>query len=322
MTSNAINELYGGFVSTLPANLQQLGRSLPHVLALAPDPRTPWSDVFSNEVTLNAPALVGESFPRLDRELIRRAVLGHALSVIEAFGVDRVADGQVRPTPELLGLLEHLRNARDAVLERVWAGTAKAARLADAEARDAIREEHELLSCIGAATFVEYRRISLGKQAVGFPASLALARAAGATDSQLEEVKRALRGVWLGLQFEDDAVDWEDDWSRGQGAWAVSLARRRLEAVKQLESDERPTEPDLIRRRVFNMRVLYLMLREARYQYRGAWRYSRILGAHHLADWAEKRKLRADELLPLEEKHAGYVVRSRKLAAWAAEVLS
>jgi hypothetical protein len=320
--SYAIDELYGGFVGTLPANLQGLARSLPHVLGLAPLRNASWSEVFSHEVTLGAPALFSEILPRVEAELTRRAVLGHALSVIEAFGVDRVADGQVQATPELLALLEHVRGARDAVLDKVWPGTAKASRDADIETRSAINEEHALLSRVGAATFDEYRRISLAKQAVGFPASLALARAGGATVSQVEEIKRALQGVWLGLQFEDDAVDWEDDWRRGQGAWAVSLARRRLETVKQLDADERPTEPDLIRRRVFNMRVLYLMLREARHQYRVAWRYARILNASRLAAWAERRKLHTEDLLPHEDRHAGYVVRARKLAAWAAEVLS
>jgi hypothetical protein len=317
-----VDELYGGFVETLPPDLRGLAGSLSYVLGLAPVQGLRWSEVFGQEVTLSAPALVAETFPRLGAELVRRAVLAHALSVIEAFGVDRVADRQVQPTPELLTLLEHVRSARDSMLEKVWPGAAADARAADLEARAGIREEHSLLSQVEAATFSDYRRISLAKQAVGFPSTVALARAAGATDSQIEEIRRALRGVWLGLQFEDDAVDWEDDWQRGQGAWAVSLARRRLEAVKELESDERPTEPDLIRRRVFSMRVLYLMLRESRQQYRAAWRYARILNASRLAGWAERRKTRVEEMLPFEEHHAGYVVRARKLAAWAAEVLS
>ena len=92
--------------------------------------------------------------------------------------------------------------------------------------------------------------------------------------------------------------------------------------VKEQQPDERPTEPDLIRRRVFNMRVLYLMLLRARQQYRGAARYSRVLGAKRLVAWAKERTSRLDHLLPLEDQHAGYVVRARKLSAWAAEVLT
>jgi hypothetical protein len=266
--------------------------------------------------------MIAEGFPKAQPELVRRAVLGHALSVIEAFGYDRVADGQVQRTPELLALLEHLRSARDSVLEKVLPGSSGMARIADQETRDAIREEHALLARVGPASLGDYQRISLAKQALGLPASVALALAAGATESQVEEVKRTLRGVWLGLQFEDDAVDWEDDWRRGQGAWAVSLARRKLEAVREQRPDDPPTEPDMIRRRVFATRILYALLRLSRHQYHSAWRYARIVGGTRLAAWAEKRKIRADELLLLEDKHAGYVVRSKKLAAWAAEVLS
>jgi hypothetical protein len=175
---------------------------------------------------------------------------------------------------------------------------------------------------MAAATFGEYRRISLGKQAVGFPASVSLAIASGAAPPLVEQIKRVLIGASLGLQFEDDAGDWEDDWRRGGGAWAVSLARRRLEAVSVQTSDERPTEPDIVRRRVFKMRVLYLMLREARHQYRVAWRHARVAGMTTIARWAEQRQARLDDLLPLEDRHAGYVVRAIKLGSWAAEVLT
>jgi hypothetical protein len=317
-----VDALYSGFVNTLPIGLRALADDLPHVLGLAPASGFRWSDVFTHEVTLEAPALVAEAFPLLRPELVRQAVLAHALSVIEAFGTDRILDGQIEASPELHALLEHLREARCAVLEQVHSQSGALARQADRETRNAMREERELLSRLGAATFGDYRRISLGKQAVGFPASIALARAAGATESQVEEVRRALAGTWLGLQFEDDAVDWEDDWRREHGAWAVSLARRRLEAVKEQRSEERPTEPDMIRRRVFSMRVLYLMLRAARQNYRATHLYSRVLGAHRLSHWSGERIRRLDELLPLEQKHPGYVVRASKLSAWAAEVLS
>jgi hypothetical protein len=70
------------------------------------------------------------------------------------------------------------------------------------------------------------------------------------------------------------------------------------------------------------MRVLYLMLREARHQYRVAWRHARALGMTSIATWAERRQARLDDLLPLEERHAGYVVRAIKLGSWAAEVLT
>lgn len=319
---NSIDALYAGFVSSLPAALQPVARDLPFVLRLAPAAGQPWSAVFSHAVTLEAPRLFALGLPDVDPEVVRRSVLAHALAVIEAFATDRVLDRQARQTPELLAVIEELRRSRDAVLASVWAPAVALARAADAETTEAIKEEAALLKRLSAVSFEEYRRISLAKQAVGFPASIALARAAGATETQAEQVKRALAGVWLGLQFEDDAGDWEDDWRRGGGAWAVSLARRRLEAVREESADERPTEPDLIRRRVYKMRVLYGMLQGARHQYRTAWRYSRTVGATPLVAWTSERVRRLDGLLPLEAQHAGYVVRALKLAPWAAEVLT
>jgi hypothetical protein len=70
------------------------------------------------------------------------------------------------------------------------------------------------------------------------------------------------------------------------------------------------------------MRVLYSMLRSARHQYRTAWRYARSLGAEPLVTWTAQKLHRLDGLLPLEAKHAGYVVRALKLAPWASEVLT
>jgi len=317
-----IDALYAGFANALPRALRDMAHDLPHLLGLAPISGKTWSEVFNHGVTLEAPRLVAEALPRARPEQVRHAVLAHALSVIEAFGADRVADRQIEPTPGLLLLLGELRQGRDRLLAELWPDTVALAECADRETREAILEEHALLSRIAAVTFSDYRRISLAKQAVGFPASVALAAAAGASDTQIEQVRRALGGVWLGLQFEDDAGDWEDDWRRGGGAWAVSLARRRLEAVKHDNKDERPTEPDIVRRRVLRMRVLYLMLRDARHQYRTAWRWARSLGAPTLASWAERRQERLDALLPLEDQHAGYVVRAIKLGSWAAEVLT
>jgi hypothetical protein len=319
---NNIDALYAGFVGTLPESLRHVASDLPYLLKLAPVPRQTWSAVFGNAVTLEAPSLFAPGLPQADPEAVRRAVLAHALAVIEAFGTDRLLDRQVLPTLELAAVLAELRRARDSVLETLWAPAMALARAADRETGEAIKEEGALLRRLGAVTFQEYHRISLAKQAVGFPATLALAHASRASSTHVEAIRRTLAGVWLGLQFEDDVGDWEDDWRRGGGAWAVSLARRRLEAVNDQTAEERPTEPDLVRRRVHRMRVLHTMLQRSRHQYRVAWRYAQAAGATPLVAWAERRVRRLDDFLPLEAKHAGYFVRARKLAAWAGEVLT
>jgi hypothetical protein len=295
---------------------------LPRQLELSATPSRPFGAVLGHTQALEAPRLLASAFARTEPEKVRSAVFAHALSVIDACARDRIAGRQLRASDELAKVLFALRRARDGMLASVWPGAVALAAAADRETEEAIKEEHALLRRLSAVAFEDYRRISLAKLGAGFPAALALARSAGASDAEVEAVRRALAGVALGLKFEDDAGDWEDDWRRGGGAWAVSLARRRLEAVKEQSADERPTEPDLVRRRVHRMRVLYLMLRAARHQYRASWRYARALGTDALASWTEQRVRHLDGLLPLEARHAGYVVRALKLAPWASEVLT
>jgi hypothetical protein len=325
----SIDESYLEFIATLPISLQKLGNDLPYTLGLAPREGLGWEDVFNHRVTLAAPELVSEGFrarssPEGVAERLRDAVLGHSLSVIEAFASDRVLDGQIVSTSELVTLLEEMRVARDRLLERVFPGTTLACRAADDTTLQAIREERALLSRLAAVSFQDYERVSFGKQAVGFPASIALLRWLGASARNVKQAELALRGIWLGLQFEDDVVDWEDDFRRGGGAWPVSLARRRLAQPGRpsREPHHRPTEPNMVRRRVLDSGVLYSMLTAARRQYRAAYRHARGLGATTLADWAQGRMRRLDELLPLEERHAGFAVRSRQLAPFAAEILT
>jgi hypothetical protein len=330
----SIDSLYRGFLDSLAPELAELGLDLPHVLGLAPAPGFGWEQVFSHRVTLSAPDLIGAgcagrgdatAAPDHDvEERVRDATLAHALSVIEAFASDRILDGQIASSSELELLLEEIRRARDRLLERVLPGSSLACRAADETTLEAIREERGLLGRFGAVSFEDYERISLGKQAVGFPASLALMRSLGASERRVRQAELALRGVWLGLQFEDDVIDWEDDFRRGGGAWPISLSRRRLASNpdSKRKPDHRTTEPDMVRRRVLDSRVLYSMLTAARRQYRAAYRHARALGAVELASWAEGRMRRLDELLPQEARHAGFVVRSKQLASFAAEVLT
>src|SRR5262245_27284066 len=150
---SSIDALYGGFAHAMPAELRPLALDLPHALGLSPVTGVPWSEVFSHEVTLAAPAMLAEAFPGIAPELVRLATLGHTLAVIEAFGRDRVADGQTKPSEEMLALFEHLRRSRDSVLEQLRPGAAKQAHAADFETRTATKEEHTLLSRLEAVGF-------------------------------------------------------------------------------------------------------------------------------------------------------------------------
>ncbi len=308
MNGNSIDDLYERVVDSLPSSQRKLARSLPYVLKLAPVSSARWSDVFSHEVTLGAPGLVAQAFPQSSPEIVRAATLGHALSVIEAFGRDRIADGQVAGKDELLkALLDQLRAARNGALATYDPECERELALADRRTRVAIVEERNLLRAVAPVSFAEYERVSLRKQALGFPGSLTLARALDAGEVVVAKVQRMLEGVWLGLQIEDDVMDWEDDWRSG-GAWAVCLAAAL--PVRSRLSDEAGAA-DSARHLVFDRGVLRSMLERSMAQYRVAGSIGRELGALRLAEWAKTRELEARRAHPSREKHAGYSIRVR-----------
>ena len=315
-----LDDLFAAFASSLPEHLAGAAAALPRPLGLAPAPGVRWSEVFGHEVTLAAPALFADAMTQVPAPCVMDAVLAHMLAVIEAFGTDRVQDGQVQATPELEELLAHLRIARDQALARIAPDTSDGAidgRRADAETLGAIAEEREALLSGEALSMTEYERISLGKQAVGFPATLALAHAAGWDVRRRRAAERTLAAVWIGLQIHDDVVDWEDDLARG-GAWAVALARG---ARQNSPPSERKTAPPLTRRWVHSSGVLAEMLERSRRSFRAARRRARVLGAHRLAAWAGEREAYLAELTQNEKKSAGFANRAHALAAWAREVL-
>jgi hypothetical protein len=312
-----VDALYEGFCRTLPVPEGQVARALAKRLGLAPIAGVSWNDVFSHAVTLKAPALVAEALPHGEPELVRLAVLGHMLAVLEAFGTDRIEDRQVAADVTLNRLLSAMRRARDAALAGLIGkeSAASAGAQADQESRQAIVRERELLTSGEPVSFETYRAVSLGKQSVGFPASLALAARAGWDASKRRLLGETLAGVWLGLQFEDDVLDWEKDWSVG-GAWAVTLAHDLRRGEK------RDTRPDLLKRYVLGSGVLERMLKASRDQFETAATGALELGCQTLGQWALQRQARLEKLIVHESQSAGYTNRLSQLGPWAAEVLS
>src|SRR5262249_6793652 len=91
-----IDGLFAELCNSFPGGLREEARRLPFSLGFAPDPSTPWSCVFSHEVTLAAPAMFAEAMPALSQIAVRHALFAHALAVIGAMGTDRIEDGQVK----------------------------------------------------------------------------------------------------------------------------------------------------------------------------------------------------------------------------------
>jgi hypothetical protein len=306
-----VDDLYASFVATLPRELGPHARALAHTLKLAPSPDVPWSEVFGHAVTLAAPALFAEAMPGVPPGAVRSAVLSQALAAIEAFGTDRIEDKQVVPTTELVMVLEHARRARNTALRHVWPIADPEIDFEAAHGRTlkAIAEERSILTSGTPVDFATYERTSLGKQSIGFPPTLALARRAGWSERKRRVVSRVLASIWLGLQMPDDVHDWEDDFARG-GAWAVALS-----------GGSALTDAGALRPQVFGSGVLPRMLERGRRHFRAVHRLGAALGLGTLSSWGEEQEKRVATLVKNETEHAGYTARAHALIAWAGEVL-
>lgn len=312
-TTVDVDSLYEAFCGGLAPGERLAARSLAQALGLSPVV-VPWSAIFKHPVTLSAPALIAEGMTCISSKHVEHAVLAHLLSVIEAFGNDRIADGQVTATSSLRRLLQCLREGRDAALEHVG-GPAFNGVAADADrlTRDSITRERDILSRAERVSWDCYAQVSRGKQAVGLVASAALAACAGWDESRLDAVRSTLLGVAMGLQYHDDVADWEDDFGHG-GAWAVALCDAPTRDV--LVDD-----PTALRRCVHESGVLSGMLDLARSEYERAATEARALDAHALSRWARGQAAAVAEQAEGERRGPGYVSRERRLRAWKLEVL-
>jgi len=315
-----VDELYGVFVDRMGEPFAASARSLACSLGLAPVP-VPWSRVFSHEVTLGAPALFAEAMPDLRLSILRDAVLAHLLAVVDAFGTDRIEDEQVEPSPELFAVLGRARRERDRAIGRVFGGSVPADsdfRAADAMTKRAIHSERAIVLSGRPVNLDLYERSSLAKQRAGIISSVALARVAGWDETRCRNVQSTLESISLGLQLADDVVDWEDDLQRG-GAWAVCLMRGSR-APSAAEAP--PDRMESIRGQVLQSGILGVMLSRACVHMAKARRTASTLGARRLESWSNAEETRLRNLTASEVRSAGYAVRARALAAWAAEVLS
>jgi hypothetical protein len=316
-----VDELYRAFAGRLDEPLRTRAAQLPRALKLAPETLAGWGRAFGDEVTLGAPALIAHALHDAPGSLVRDAVLGHMLAVIDAFGVDRIESEQIEPSAPLLALLGQVRRERDRAIARVCGGDLPEDvdfAAADATTVRAIRRERTLLHAGRPADMVTYERVSLDKQCVGWLASVALARAVGEDERRCRSVRATLQSVALGLQIYDDVVDWEDDLERG-GAWALCLTR----GMRASPPGPRPVTDDAhTRALVLQSGVLRAMLERATVHMRAARKRASALGAVRLAAWAGGRENRLRALVAAERRSAGYAMRAHALAAWAGEVLA
>lgn len=301
-----VDELYDRFVDTVDEPLRPCARELPHALRLARRPEAKWSDVFGHEVTLLAPVFFAEAMPNVAEDKVNDALLAHAFAIVHAFGVDRIADGQVQEGEALLAVLERVRAARDGAMQRLRSGGALEFARAEATTARATSVERQVLSHKLAVPFDTYESISRWKQAPASPASLALATVAEWSDESRDVVQNTIEDIALGLQMHDDAVDWEDDAGQA-GAWAVSLASHLV--------GESP-DPRGCRQMVLDSGVLAELLLRASQHFAGAAIGASALGAGRLSEWCLERSRSLGSLAEVEVRNAGHVVRAHVVERW------
>jgi hypothetical protein len=307
-----LDKLFQRCARALPPDLVGPALRLPQLLKLAPT-GVSVGDTFKHDLTLGAPRFFGGAVSATTEQQ-EYAVMAHMLAVLEAFGCDRIADHQIEDDGTVARLLGELRGLRDELAHRVDHDAPEAFRAADRESRAAIVEEHAILRAAEPTDEGRYVAVSFGKQAVGFPATLALFPTV-ALGRQRELAREALRGVWLGLQFHDDVIDWEDDWER-DGAWAVCLACHLLS--ERIAPGASLAEA---RELVLASGALETMLDLSRAELERAAAAAQRLGTHRLVAWARAQCREVSEVLEQERSSPGYAVRAHRLR-FAMETMS
>jgi hypothetical protein len=288
------------FAGSLPEALRASADDLPVTLRLAPRP-LPWSRIFHQEVTLALPYSFAEALPEATDDALERALTAHVLGIVAAFTADRLDDGQVEATPELIGLLEHLRAARDRAIDSFDAPADDprfSFRAADAATAAANRAEGEHLATGRPSDFAEYRRHAVGKQFLAFPATMCLARSCGLPDRDLDAVASMCLAMALGLQFRDDATDWEDDHREGR-SWVERLTPRSRSAA----------DLPALRERVATHGVLVWFLGAAAREFDQAARIAAALGAPRVEAWGRRQAQVTRDLAQAEARQPGHTVR-------------
>jgi hypothetical protein len=299
-----VDGCWEAFVASLPEAVQADARRLPLTLRLTPKP-LPWSRIFHQEVTLALPFTLAEALPAASPPSVRTAVTAHMLGIVAAFGADRIDDGQVEATPDLVRVLDEVRRARDAAIDSFGVGGAgptydyRAADLATAKAN---HTEQAFLAEHSSASSETYEQLSRGKQYLVFPAAMTFCRATGLDAAGLENVETMCLAMAMGLQLRDDATDWEDDHAEGR-AWAVRLMRHvECEGVQLRDIES-------LRLRLSDAGVVVGLLSGAVQHFEAASAAARAIEAHRVASWCDKQANLTRELAARESEAPGHIVR-------------
>ncbi|XXF77779.1 hypothetical protein P2318_32725 [Myxococcaceae bacterium GXIMD 01537] len=303
--ASTLDTLHESFLQSLPSSLQGHARALWRTLPRAPAPDTPWGHSPRTLAPSALPLLLAEGLSGALAPTVREAARAHLLAHLARLATQGLADGSVKPSPETEALLAALREGRDAALERLGARLPATPRtdyaLAEEDAAAALAEARALLRQRAPVSLETYERLMLRAHATAFPAPLALVSVAGCNEARKRVLHQAVAGLAMSAQARSDALDWEEDESRG-ASWAVCLMRQRMGGAP-------PAHPAELRRVVQGSGVLVRLLEHTREHFAEVKRAAGWVGARGLERLAETEERNANMLARTEARSPGHAVQ-------------
>ncbi|MBI4518092.1 MAG: hypothetical protein HY699_19995 [Deltaproteobacteria bacterium] len=213
---------------TLPPELRGAAFSLPYRLGYSAQPGwRSWRDVFGTPVFRSLPYLVGEGFPHVARVQLDSLGLAHVLLIFLALVDDAALDSQVgfsRSTNLIRRSLELELGARLATAVGALPGFWRLYRRMFREYNAGHASEPALWAGMESRyDHARYARDSAAKTAIAGLPGLAVALLGGATPAAVSRLGRVIDRYLVGMQYLDDAADWEDDFRSGRWTYFIQL---------------------------------------------------------------------------------------------------
>lgn len=246
-----LERVWGEEIEGFPGPLRDVQARLLVRMNLGRGHAASWPRLFAPWTSLY-PLLQAEAFDGIDLHQATRLNLAHLAFLVHAFIDDRRRDRQIvlDETEEAFS-----RRCFDLGMERLNDELPNVFP-SDPGVRELLEEYEAAQSgCWTALPSVEdsaVRLLARGRAIHGYLAPLALMVAAGASPDQARSQRRAYEELVTGLQWGDDAEDWEGDWRAGRQnlllsrlselapeTAAISRESEGLDAMRALMSDLR-----------------------------------------------------------------------------------
>jgi len=202
-------------VNLLRASIDELCASLPDELAdrvskltkrIWPHrPKAHWVDQFSL-LTVLYPILQAEGIVEVNRRSARTACVAHLCFLIGAFGEDRLQDGQIAKSVDVIQSVRFIRSEGTRILRELRHENNSTSLL------DAIGISGAMLKPrLDGVDETSLAALAPLKARFGFIATGCLLRYSNCTKFKLEMSRDAFAKLTIALQYADDAADWRED---------------------------------------------------------------------------------------------------------------